>query len=660
MDLETARHFATFLAGTDDAGEPFDPGEPPVIAGIEIREPIGSGASGLVWLGRTAQGTAVAVKHLRPGMGSESNERGWRELEALEEIDHPCVPKLLDYGTDRGRLYFVTEFVDGEPLDRYARNRDLGLAQRVELLARIAAAVGSLHEHGVIHRDLKPGNILITADGSPRIIDLGLASLLSTPPGHTLTQPESVLGTPAFMAPEQARGEVRNIGTRSDVYALGAIGFLLLLGRTPHDLDGLTLFEALRAVGERSLDARFPRGLAAILETACAHDPARRYATASQLHADLQRWLNREPVLAGEASAWHGTVRWIARHPFATTWSLCALILVLMATASGLTVRALTSQPIDFFESDSGNAVFVTSRARTRIGAVYEPANPASRLHAYRVNGEPRSGEWFLLLQGNTRDPLGFPELALVDPDRPAAPSWYFPDRMTPPDRVLPDGTVEVGEAFTPMAPDHVLRIWDLYPDIPGDEIIVAVRNNAQSETRLCVLGLDGEVLASIWHLGHIHSIWPTETEGEVLFTATHHGDDTAWNERTPLVGRVRLPRGQVLDRWISIGSGDAQTDLVWALRAARPTHAATDSPAPLFVLGSPDPNYPPGTVAARLTLDAPALRGVQKIWHIDPKGHPTGEAYLSDEARRHDTLGPLLSAIVLEPAVGHDSNLPE
>jgi serine/threonine protein kinase len=338
----------------------------PAIPGYVLVHRLGGGGAGTVYLAvREGSDRPLALKLHNHKLGeSPEVERLWRELNVLEQLRLPAVPRLIDHGVHDWRLYLVTELVDGLPLVTYCERHGLDRKARVRLLARTADAVQDLHEQGVIHRDLKPSNVLVVnrpapdRDGSPverghgrpMLIDLGVAMLLADDVEQSLTLGGSTVGSPAFMAPEQARGERNAISTRSDVYALGATACLLLTGQTPHDMGG-SLQEAIRRVAfdeprpPGDLDPTLPGPLAAVLAKAVRRDPAQRYDSPAALAADLRRWLRREPVEAGGLSGAQVVGRFVARHPIATAGLLCVVVAVLTTLMTLAALRLLNEAP---------------------------------------------------------------------------------------------------------------------------------------------------------------------------------------------------------------------------------------------------------------------------------------------------------------------------
>lgn len=301
-------HLALAREGLDD--------EPPParIGPYEIVRALGRGSMGTVYeaLQENPRRT-VALKLLHAGLASESALRRFQlEVDALGRLDHPFIASIHEAGSaDLGRgprPYLVMELVQGSPLSLAMRRRS-STRERLELLARLGEGIAHAHSRGVVHRDLKPDNVIVDEQLRPRILDFGVARLLDPEQGGPRATRQGLLvGTLQSMSPEQAAGDASRLDTRSDVYALGVLGYELLTGRPPYELDGLDLPDALRVILEQDgppAGAVVPelRGdVETILAKAMSKDPEHRYQSAAEFVADVRRHLSDEPILARPAS----------------------------------------------------------------------------------------------------------------------------------------------------------------------------------------------------------------------------------------------------------------------------------------------------------------------------------------------------------------------
>jgi formylglycine-generating enzyme required for sulfatase activity len=272
------------------------------------------------------------------------------ERHTLARMDHPHIARVLDSGqTPDGRLYFVMEYVEGQPLTRYCRERSLSVFGRVQLFHAVCLAVAHAHQKGVIHRDLKPTNILVTeVDGKPvpKVIDFGVAkaTLEEDEPRSLMTLEGQLVGTPQYMSPEQAAGE-RDLDTRSDVYSLGVVLYELIVGQPPFDSERSGLQQLLRAIQwedpirpsravrsaeARSAKSRIGRDLDAVILRCLEKEPARRYPTVAALAVDVDLFLHGRPVEAVAPSTWYRAWKLARRHRAAST-SLALLLVVVVA-----------------------------------------------------------------------------------------------------------------------------------------------------------------------------------------------------------------------------------------------------------------------------------------------------------------------------------------
>jgi WD40 repeat protein/serine/threonine protein kinase len=337
-DIQLDAFFPPPLSSSPE-GKPgsFEPGpDLPRIPGYEVQELLGRGGMGVVFRARHLRlNRIVALKMARAGGYASpfERERFQREAVAVAGLGHPNVVQIHDVGDSDGWPYYTMEFVDGGSLAERLSGTPMPAHQAALLVATLASAVEAAHKGGIIHRDLKPSNVLLTADGTPKVADFGLARRQEG--GATLTQSGARVGTPSYMAPEQARGLTHAVGPGLDIYALGAILYELLTGRPP--FRGETAAETERQVIEQEpespsrLNAKVPTDLETICLKCLEKEPGGRYATAGALAEDLSRFLNHEPIRARPMGPLVRLARWGSRNP------------VLVASLSMVSVTALVA-----------------------------------------------------------------------------------------------------------------------------------------------------------------------------------------------------------------------------------------------------------------------------------------------------------------------------
>ncbi len=267
----------------------------------------------------------------------EAAARFLAEAEAVARLQHPNVVQIHTIGEADGLPFFELEFLDGGSLDRRLDGTPWPARRAAELVESLARGVAEAHRQGIVHRDLKPGNVLLAADGTPKVTDFGLAKSLAADSG--LTRTDSIMGSPSYMAPEQAEGKTKDVGPLADVYALGAILYELLTGGPP--FRGTTALEIIDQVKNTEpvppsrLVPGLPRDVETIALKCLQKEPGKRYESATALAEDLKRFIEGRPIVARPVPFWERGWRWTRRNPWlaGATGSTAAALLLALALA---------------------------------------------------------------------------------------------------------------------------------------------------------------------------------------------------------------------------------------------------------------------------------------------------------------------------------------
>ena len=411
------------------------------IGAFEVVELIGSGGMGAVYRAERVAGgfeQTVAIKLLL-GTDGATRERFRAEMEILAGLSHPNIAQLIDGGeTADGSLYLAMEYVDGIPLDEYCQQQALDVRARLRLLLKVADALSHAHRNLVIHRDIKPGNILVArADGRPRLLDFGIAKLFGGPAERDLTQQTLGPMTPTYAAPEQFRGGAITVAT--DVYQLGVLMYCLLSGGLPYDTptddpvawaravlesDPLSLGKArLRgapgaAPASRGRAARHrDRDLDAIVQMALRKDPEQRYGSVDAFAADLEAFLDGRPVTARHGGPWYYLARFVGRHRWAVIGSSLAVLGLAGATLVAIAQAQQARSEAERLRSsvDLLNSVFKAADLNNGSGgrrSLEDLLDVAARDVVQRLDGHPDLRAGVLLQVADAYTSMGLPARA--------------------------------------------------------------------------------------------------------------------------------------------------------------------------------------------------------------------------------------------------------
>lgn len=355
----------------------------PVVPGYEVLGELGRGGMGVVYKARhLSLKRLVALKMIRDAAfaGPEDLARFQIEAEAIASLQHPNIVQIYEIGKVNGSPYFSLELVQGGNLARKLAGQPLAFREAAELAATLARAVHSAHQRGVVHRDIKPANVLLTEEGVPKITDFGLAKQLNMEDDSV--EAGAVVGTPAYLPPEQAAGAHEEVGPRADVYSLGAVLYELLTGRPPFRGESIsdTLMMVMydEPVPPRQLRPKVPRDLETICFKCLAKAPDQRYDSALALAEDLQRWLEGDPILARPMGRFEAAWRWCRRNPVPTS----LLLAVTLGAAVGL--LHLTQLSENLVHSTALDSAALQAEMLDGINTYYS-ANVVERLKGHSV-----------------------------------------------------------------------------------------------------------------------------------------------------------------------------------------------------------------------------------------------------------------------------------
>ncbi len=572
----------------------------------ELEKVLGEGGMGIVYKARQISlNRAVALKMIRTARFASDDDlrRFQNEAEAVARLDHPNIVPIFEVGQFEDQHYFSMKLIAGERLDKRLKDYVADPRRAARLVAVTAGAIHHAHQRGILHRDLKPANILIDSDGHPHVTDFGLAKRVDR--DSELTRSGAIVGTPAYMAPEQASGSRGAVTTSTDVYELGAVLFALLTGRAP--FGGATVLDTLEQVRERppeplrKLNPRVPRDLEVISLKCLEKDPRRRYASADALDEDLKRWLAGEPIAArpvgNAARAW----MWCRRNPIVA--GAAALVAASLVAASLLSLLYANEQYLRATEQAEASATISglnVSLEKERNDLKTSVADLNRRLamlcfeRAQRAfdSGQVNHGllwlaeTWRYALQADDR---AWQHLARAnlsywryqDPEIRSAVSHYL--------ACSPDGkTILAGGEGTSV------RLWDVdsarpigQPMVPEEGLI---RSPVFSRDCKTIVTTGGAKTARLWDAATgllvgqplVHQDFVTSTafspDGKIVLTGSMDRTARLWDARTGRpIGGPMVHHDPV---WSAVFSPDGKTILTEGSgKAARLWNAASGQP---------------------------------------------------------------------------------
>lgn len=525
---------------------------------------------------------------------------GRNEIRATGEVENhgPDVAPALPY--------FAMEYIpDARTITQFADEHGLDTRVRLRLFAKVCDAVHHGHQKGVIHRDLKPGNILVGPDGEPKVIDFGVARATDSDIALTTmhTDAGAIIGTLQYMSPEQCDADPREIDTRSDVYALGVVLYELLTGELPYDASASTIVQAACIIRERApvplsrINRRLRGDVETIVLKALDKNREKRYPSAADMGQDIRRHLDGLPIEARPPTRWQRFARQIARHPIAASTAAALLIAVVIIVTATVVSWAASARPfrIDFSEDGSWAHLLNYLGYGIHTWGPYEP---------HKLN----LAEWHVFSTGAgamRAVVLGFDcnlsgkyqgSLCVFDVDRDIEnPIWQ---RRVESDEIMPRLAAERGYTAEKFG---VLHAWiaDVLSSVPGDEIVVEFNAGENSQRVIRIYGIRGGLLYEVWHDGTIgHCYWMTDAR-LLIFS----GDDHYWdwdndakltNRDDPYVIFALRPEIGVIERqnYLVEASDEDSWKPVWYL-SLKPENAA-DLVEKQIVLQPPEAPYDP------------------------------------------------------------------
>jgi hypothetical protein len=457
------------------AGAPPSADERPGVPGYELHEELGRGGMGVVYKARQLSlNRFVALKMVLAGpfAGADQLARFRVEAESVARLQHPSIVQIHEIGSHAGHSYLALEYVPGGTLAQHCAGKPLAPSEAARLVETLARAVHYAHQRGIIHRDLKPGNVLLTEDGQPKIADFGLAKMLDSGSGSATPRPQTqsgaILGTPAYMAPEQTGGKRGTVGPAADIYALGAILYELLTGRPPFQAD--TPVDVILKVATeepprpRQVEPAVPRDLEAVCLKSLQKNPAARYASAAELADDLLRFLKGEPTVARPATrgARFRAGAWRRRWWLAGCGTAACLLLL---SSCGFVYFLMTGGPVTTRRESPSPPPLRTEQAHVATTAREQPPVDINEVHASGAS-DNNLKEIGLAMHEYQRAFGQLPQAAITDKAGKPLLSWrvaLLPHMISDGGRRTLYGQFKLDE---PWDSDHNKKLLDRMPSV--------------------------------------------------------------------------------------------------------------------------------------------------------------------------------------------------
>jgi eukaryotic-like serine/threonine-protein kinase len=532
----------------------------PAIAGYEILGELGRGGMGVVYRARQVRLNRPCVLKMILGgahAGTEAVARFLAEAEAVASLQHANIVQIHHIGETGGLPFFELEYVPGGSLDRRLNGTPWPAKRAAELVEPLARGVAEAHRVGIVHRDLKPGNILLTADFTPKLTDFGLAKSLATDSG--LTRTDSIMGSPGYMAPEQAEGKTKDVGPLADVYALGAILYELLAGAPPFrgtsPLEILDQVKNAEPVPPSRLVPGLPRDIETIALKCLQKQPEKRYESAVAVAEDLRRFKDGEPIVARPVPAWERAWRWCRRHPAPAALTAAVVVVAGLGLAGilwqwdeAVKARDLASRRA-FAEADARRQ---EAKARQQVETTLVDMYTTSGISAGEQGEYARAALWF----------ANAARLAKADPDRRLANAvrarTWGRQAFKPLHAVVAGGSRSGGIVFHPGG--RYLITSNVIDGTTGD-----AKNtlwDLESEQSLPFPGGAKAAPAAAWSPDG-STIAVGGSEGDVIVARFPNGEETT---RIRFPGRIRELSYSADGRLLAIAGSNAAR--VWEIRA--------------------------------------------------------------------------------------------